>query len=313
MARDSARRTRASENGLRSLFTARNVRLRPACASSVTPARARSSAARSGPSAAVTSASPLARARASGFLVREAAEHEPPDARGAGPVTLHGGELDAARLARGEAKGPGAHRRLRARREPPGALDREEGLRERRQERRVRPVEGDLDHVGAHAQGAPREAELRAQVLEVRGDRGGVERRAVVERDPLAQGQGPDALVGGGPGGGEHSFRAQRAGPQPHQRLAHVADDLGGHEVGRPVRRQARRIAERADDDRVDGRQRHERGEDQRGDHGRDSSTSLVAQGLDRVEVGGLARGVPAEEDSRPRPRRRTRSGSRPW
>ena len=110
------------------------------------------------------------------LLVREAAKHEALDARRAGPVAVHGRELDPARLHGHEPEGPGAHGGLLACQELLRALHGEERLRQRRQQRRVRPVERELDHVRAYALGAPLEGVPLAQMLEVGGDGGGVER-----------------------------------------------------------------------------------------------------------------------------------------
>ena len=87
----------------------------------------------------------------------------------------------------------------------------------------------------------PGKPRSRAQVLEVRGDGVGVERGAVVEHTPSrsvsvqTRWSGVAQAVARTPSG------RSEPGPEPHQRLAHVGHDLGGHEVGGPVRREARR------------------------------------------------------------------------
>ena len=152
-----------------------------------------------------------------------------------------------------------------------GTLDREEGLGQRRQQCGVGAVEGDLHHVRADALGPSRKRPLPAEVLHVAHHRVGVERSAVVEDDPLAQGEGPGALVPGGPGRGQGALRPQGAGAQADERLTDAGDDLRAHQVGGPVGLEAHRLGQGADDEGVGvspGRGGQERDrEEQCGDH----------------------------------------------
>ena len=198
----------------------------------------------------------------------EAAVDDAVDPRRAAPVVGVRGEDHLARPGSLETEGPRPDRRRGRVVQATRALERVEGLGERGQEARVRPVEGELHDEGADALGPSREGPLPPQMLDVPHHRVGVERRAVVEDDALAQGEGPDALVERRPGDGEGAFRLQGARADPHERVAHVGHDLGREDVGRPVGLERVGIGQRSHDDLARAR-RQRRGEKEGAQHQR--------------------------------------------
>ena len=94
--------------------------------------------------------------------VGEAAERDALEARRPAPVAGVGDELHAARPNRLDAEGAGADRQRGRVPEPARALQREERLRQRRQQRRVRALEHDLHDVGPDPLRAPGERALAA-------------------------------------------------------------------------------------------------------------------------------------------------------
>ena len=200
--------------------------------------------------------------------VGEASELQALDAGRPAPVSRGRLQLDETRAHGVHAERPGPHRRVSGEGELARALDHELRLRQRRQQRGVGALERDLHQVRAESHGSAGEAALASQVLEVRHDRVRVERRAVLEADSLAQREGPDPLVGRRPGGRQHALGVQRPGAHAHQRLAHVGEDLEGHDVVRAVRVERRRVGQRADHE-LGRRGREREGEDERAQCGR--------------------------------------------
>ena len=169
---ESARRTRTSENGAALVVQGQEGEVQPGAARRASrpgasaarrPARGRARPRRRPRrrASARASASSLAKRRNSEPLQRAA---RPPSARGRRRARRRPG------LAATSRKGPvptGAPLRASCAR----ALHREERLRQRRQQGRVRPVERDRDHVRPEPLGVAGEAALAAQVLEVGRDR----------------------------------------------------------------------------------------------------------------------------------------------